>query len=175
MNNQYNKKHSILIAAIILFSLLGIADSIYLGIAHYIPSTVDFCSGLKGGFECDVVNTSEYSTIDGVINFILGTELYIPVPFALLSIFLFAFIIITAVFIYKKLSISIFRLNITYIHLTLLCKILLIVSLFFGLFLIYTQAKLIMAWCLLCIILDTLILSVNIAFWLLKYYPGKSH
>ncbi len=175
MNNQNNKKHSAIILTIILLSFLGIADSIYLGVAHYIPSTVDFCSGLKGGFDCDLVNTSEYSTIDGVINFLLGTKLHMPVPFALLSIFLFVFIIITTVFIYKRLSISIFKLKITYIHLANLCKFLLIFSLFLGLFLIYTQARLIMAWCLLCIILDTIILSVNIAFWLLKYYPRKSH
>ncbi len=160
--------------AIILFliSLLGIIDSGYLTYAHYKPGAADFCS-IKPDLDCDLVNQSEFSTVDGVINFLFSKEYYIPVPMAVLSSTVFLLLFISTLIIFGNISSgddnSSIRRFLNHIsgHLLRFCGVLLLISTSFGMFLIYVQASILKTWCILCILLDLLIFSSLAIVWMI--------
>lgn len=69
------KRRKILLALIVIFSLVGIAASVESVIAHYNPNVSEFCS-INDTFDCDVVNTSKWSTLFGIPVGVLGAVSY---------------------------------------------------------------------------------------------------
>lgn len=69
------KRRKILLALIIGFALLGIAASVQSVIAHYDPSASEFCS-INDTFDCDIVNTSKWSTLFGIPVGVFGAVSY---------------------------------------------------------------------------------------------------
>ena len=183
----------LLIAIFMVLSLLGIADALYLAYAHYKPGAADFCD-IKPDFDCDIVNTSEFSTIDGIINFLFNTDYYIPIPMAGLSFMVFLLLFIISLILYcnkvnafesggkipknllQKLSfffysvINIFLILFPPMLMIKICRLILFFSAIFGIFLLYIQGSILMTWCLMCIILDVIIFSSLITVMLIRKY-----
>ncbi len=155
-------KCDIWIYAFIILTFMGIVDSLYLTHAHYNPNALGWCD-ISPEFNCDIVNRSEFSTLDGTINFFLGTYYDFPVSNALLSAFVFSLLFTVGVMLYLKMS---WKLTLKQIRYTAL--IILGVSALFGLFLIYVQHVLLMTWCVLCITLDFIIFASLFCLWMVK-------
>ncbi|MHB0914577.1 MAG: vitamin K epoxide reductase family protein [Thermoleophilia bacterium] len=60
-----NRKIKVLFGAIIIMALIGVADSVYAVTLHYAADSDSFCN-LSERVNCDVVNTSDYSSIYGI-------------------------------------------------------------------------------------------------------------
>jgi vitamin-K-epoxide reductase (warfarin-sensitive) len=58
-------RNGVLFAAIAILSLAGAADSAIALQRHYAKSATQFCD-ISQQFSCDIVNRSEYSTIQGI-------------------------------------------------------------------------------------------------------------
>ena len=155
---------TVLLLIFIGLSFLGMVDGIYLTYAHYMPGAADFC-GIKPNFDCDVINTSAYSTMDGIINDLFSIKLYFPVPMGLLSALLFFGLFSASVFVYKDFVFKFKMIKITPGLVLHLSWLLLLVTMLFGFFLIYVQAEILKMWCLLCIALDIIIVSTLVTVW----------
>lgn len=164
------KKSGLNVLLLIFMGLtfLGVVDGLYLTYAHYKPGAADFC-GIKPNFDCDIINTSEFSTVDGIINFFLSIKLELPVPMGLLSALLFFGLFAASIFVYKdfviRFTIAKVKINVTpglILHFTWM---LLLAAMLFGLFLIYVQANILKMWCLLCVALDVIIFSTLVVVW----------
>lgn len=160
-------KNRIISIIIIIISLLGIIDSIYLTLTHYQIIETDVC-GLSPNFNCNTLNTGEYSTIDGIINFFLGTHYYLPIPCALLSSLVFIVILFSGISIYINKSWSLGFWTVSPAVLILFSRILLIVSAMFGIFLLFVQGYLVRIWCMLCILLDSFIFINLTLMWMIR-------
>tara|TARA_Y100000034_G_scaffold114894_1_gene151458 strand:- start:25 stop:486 length:462 start_codon:yes stop_codon:yes gene_type:complete len=136
---------------LIILSVLAILNSSYLLFLHYTPHDVAFCDPTEA-FNCETVNKSIYSTIDGNINHILGTNINLPIPNALISIIVFLGIFLLALQIYYNKYI------ISKKYVILKLKSVLILSFLFALYLVYIEAFVLFSWCLFCIILDVIII-----------------
>jgi uncharacterized membrane protein len=127
-----------MINTILLLSIVGIIDSIYLSIKHYTLSAVN-CSIFEG---CELVTTSSYSTV-------------FSVPVALLGIIFYAFIFSFALMFLKSKS------NKSLILLLTISSIGFIVSMWF----VYVQVFILHAFCFYCLIsasLSTTIFILNL-------------
>lgn len=139
-----------------IIAILAIFVSLFLTYAHYKEKATDFCV-FGDKFDCDIVNKSPYSNLDGITHFLntdLGIpfpDLYIPIPVAIISILVFS-----AVF---ALS---FRPK------PRILKTLMILSILFALYLLYVEIFILLAYCMYCIILDILILIETILIWKIK-------
>lgn len=156
-------KIGLVLKLLIIVSVLAILVSSYLLYTHYSKEETKWCN-ITEGFNCDIVNKGEYSTIDGPINHILGTYLNIPIPNALISILVFLFILISSMFIYKNKPLY----NISTKKLLKVIKILLIISFIYALYLVYIEAYVLMTWCILCLALDILIILALISVFLIE-------
>ncbi|PIN77597.1 hypothetical protein COV16_06670 [Candidatus Woesearchaeota archaeon CG10_big_fil_rev_8_21_14_0_10_34_8] len=145
-----NKK--LWIIAFIVLAALGFTDSLYMSYLHYAPGSTEWCK-LSPEFDCDIVNKSYFSTIDGTINYALGTYFNIPIPNAILGAFVFAFLFTAGIYIYKGKTLF----GITPKKLVYTCRTLLVISILYGVFLMYVQKYLLMSWCIFCLILDAVI------------------
>jgi uncharacterized membrane protein len=72
--NKENRLQT-LVWLLIIFSLIGFGDALYLTVKHYTGGPI-VCSILDG---CEVVTTSEYSRIFGIPTALLGTIYYLIV------------------------------------------------------------------------------------------------
>lgn len=82
MNHQNLKSINALVSLAIIFSLLGLGDTLFLTIKHY-EGTPLTCVILEG---CDVVTTSSYSLLWGIPLALFGV-MYYTALFGLLLIF----------------------------------------------------------------------------------------
>ena len=135
MNKQFNK----IIEWMELLSIIAIITSSYLLYLHY-ADTTSFCD-ISQGLSCDIVNKSMYS------EFPPGSG----VPVSLMGIIAFLIIIIMLKRIRKDKK-----------HRKVLSNVLfyvMILSLIFALYLIYTELFLILSICILCVALDIIIIT----------------
>ncbi|MAF50854.1 MAG: hypothetical protein CMH64_02070 [Nanoarchaeota archaeon] len=158
-------KKSFLMKILVIVSFLAILVSGYLLYLHYTPDIIEFCE--IGGFSCHTVNKSVYSNLDGVINHFLGTSFNLPISNALISLIVFIFIFLGNLFLYKGKRF----LNLPRKEALKLIEILLFISLIYGILLIYIQAKILLTWCIFCLVLDALIL---LAFIIAIFIGGDS-
>ncbi|MBT4577100.1 vitamin K epoxide reductase family protein [Candidatus Woesearchaeota archaeon] len=144
------------ILGIRIIAVLAIIVSGVLVNAHYKVEPSTLCV-IGDNFDCDIVNKSPYSTIDGIFYFInsdLGInfpELYFPLPVSAISILMFGAIILLTI----KPKIKVL-------------KTLMVLSILFSLYLIYIEAFILLAYCIYCIILDILIILETILIWGIK-------
>jgi uncharacterized membrane protein len=168
------KQKSFWAIVFVMFAFFGFADSLYLTYAHYNPDALGWCD-ISPELSCDIVNRSEFSTVDGVINYLFGTYYDFPVSNALLGSFVFLFLFICALhFYYKSKGLFIkkehvhFGITLSLKRMLQLCRLLLVFSVGYGLFLIYIQKYVLMTWCILCIVLDIIIFLSLLCVWRLK-------
>src|SRR3989344_2058351 len=72
-------------------SFLGILVMVYLTVLHYSATGSSWCN-LGQGFNCDIVNKGIYSTVDGLINLVLGTNIWFLLPNAVLGVISFSIV-----------------------------------------------------------------------------------
>ena len=124
--------------------------------AHYKEESSEFCI-FGDNFDCDIVNKSPYSKVDGIFHFIntdLGIpfpDLYIPIPVSIISILVFS---------------TIFALS--FKPKPKILKTLMILSILYATYLIYIEAFILLTYCIYCIILDILIIAETILIWRIK-------
>ncbi len=138
---------------LMLISLLASLTSGYLLALHYNPELSSFCD-ISSNFDCDIVNKSQYSTIDGFFNWLFpDIFLFIPVPNAFLSLFIFLAVLLGGSIVshsrFSHLSQNFFKLT----------GIIMFISLLYASWLVYIEAFVLRTWCLFCILLYILILS----------------
>lgn len=139
-----------------IIAILAIIISGLLVNAHYKEESSEFCI-FGDNFDCDIVNKSPYSKVDGIFHFIntdLGIpfpDLYIPIPVSIISILVFS---------------TIFALS--FKPKPKILKTLMILSILFATYLIYIEAFILLTYCIYCIILDILIIAETILIWRIK-------
>src|SRR3989344_3443121 len=79
---------------IAIFSALAILVSVYLAYQHFSTEPSKWCN-IGASFSCDIVNKSEFSTVDGVFNLFLKSSTVIKIIqyLMILSIIYAAFLI----------------------------------------------------------------------------------
>lgn len=129
-----SERHGVLYAAVAVLSLVGIVDSAIAFQRHYARSATQFCE-IGQQFNCDIVNRSEYSTIEGI-----------PVAGIGIAGYLSLLILATC----RK------SLPETPNHLLVAAS----AGLIFALYLTYIEAHELMTWCVLCLISQALIFLI---------------
>jgi vitamin-K-epoxide reductase (warfarin-sensitive) len=129
-------RNRILFALIVLLSLAGIIVSAVSLQRHYAKSATEFCD-LNQKFSCDIVNRSEYSTIQGI-------------PVAGIGVFGYATLFVLASFWKSRAQTPNRLLGAA------------IAGLAFALYLTYIEAYELMTWCILCLISLVLISLISL-------------
>jgi uncharacterized membrane protein len=127
-------RNGVLFAAIAILSLAGVIDSAIALQRHYAKSATQFCD-LSQQFSCDIVNRSEYSTIQGI-------------PVAAIGVLGYAAILVLATF-WKARPETPNRL--------LLASV---AGFALALYLTYIEAHELMTWCILCLLSQGLIFLI---------------
>tara|TARA_Y100000310_G_scaffold28141_1_gene26785 strand:+ start:1471 stop:1989 length:519 start_codon:yes stop_codon:yes gene_type:complete len=141
-----------------IVSVLAILLSLFLIYEHYDPTPSQFCT-FGESFDCNVVNKSPYSNIDGVFYFLgfnLGLPvplLNIPIPVAAVSVLVFLYVFLSAGAIEKKKNLV----GIKPARQLKILKWLMALSILFALYLFYIEKFILLMYCIFCIALDVLI------------------
>lgn len=136
-------RNRILFLLVAILSLVGVVDS---GVAlqrHYAKSATELCD-FNQKFNCDVVNRSEYSTIQGI-------------PVAAIGIAGYAALFLLSTFWKSRPQTPNRLLGVA------------IVGLAFALYLTYIEAYELMTWCILCLISLALILLITLLSVAIKF------
>ncbi len=141
-----------------ILCILAILIAAYLAREHYAKEPSKFCVFGKS-WNCDIVNKSLYSNVDAIF-YMLGLNVNIPIPNAIVGGLLFVFIFLTTFSIKKNKPLF----GIAAQKLIKLDRTLLFFGILYGLFLFYIQAFVLYTYCLFCILLDLVILSSFILF-----------
>ncbi|HIH18118.1 MAG TPA: vitamin K epoxide reductase family protein [Nanoarchaeota archaeon] len=128
-----------LASALAILAVLAMIDSAYLLFLHYSPSSSAFCD-ISPSLSCGIVNKSAYSELAGV-------------PLAILGFLTFLVIFLLSV------SVASGRLHANRLKGQARAILLLLgASAIFSIYLIYVQAVLLLSFCILCLLLDAIIL-----------------
>ena len=148
----------------LVISIISIVISSYLLYLHY-ANTESFCDFSKG-LSCDIVNKSVYS------EFPPGSG----IPVSLMGIITFLIVIVSIQRIKHNKTIRIGKTNIDKKILSTFIFYLMLVSLLFALYLVYTELFLILSICILCVVLDIFIIIMLILSYKLRgAIYGKTH
>lgn len=139
-----------------IISVLSIIISAYLTYLHY-SDTSSFCN-FSEGLSCDVVNKSIYS------EFPPGSG----IPVSLMGIITFLIVLLVLYYIKNDKEIYFGRKKIGRRELSEFLFYLMILSLIFALYLVYTEAFLILSFCVLCLVLDIFIILVLVLSYKLR-------
>jgi uncharacterized membrane protein len=135
-------KNAVLFAAIAALSLAGAVDSAIALQRHYAKSATEYCE-IGQQFNCDIVNRSEYSTLQGI-------------PVAAIGVLGYAALFVLATF-WKGRRETPNRLLVAAIA-----------GFLFALYLTYIEAHELMTWCILCLFSQALIFVICILAVLIK-------
>lgn len=133
---------------LVVISILALLVSAYLLYQHY-SSGSSFCD-IGENLNCDIVNKGIYSDVDGVFNYLFGTELSLPIPNALLSIVFFLFILISSL-ISQRYK--------TQKRISKITRVLFALALIYTLLLFHIQVDVLKTFCVFCLALDVLIIA----------------
>ncbi|HLC57004.1 MAG TPA: vitamin K epoxide reductase family protein [Candidatus Nanoarchaeia archaeon] len=151
------QKQSIITILALLF-LLGIATSAYLLKLHYSPGQSSFCN-ISPSLNCDAVNQSKYSLFPPIIG----------IPVAFLGLLNFLILLLAVLLLQRGKTFFIFKEKIDMLVLTEFLYYALFSNLFFALYLIYIEAFILNTFCILCLLLDAIIIiSLMLAYKLRK-------
>jgi uncharacterized membrane protein len=128
-------RNGILFAAIATLALAGVIDSVIALQRHFAKSATQFCD-ISQQFNCDIVNRSEYSTIQGI-------------PVAAIGVLGYAAIFVLATF-WKARPETPHRLLIASVA-----------GFAFALYLTYIEAHELMTWCILCLVSQGIIFLIS--------------
>ncbi|MDP3916835.1 MAG: vitamin K epoxide reductase family protein [Nanoarchaeota archaeon] len=153
-----------------IIAILAILLSSLLVYEHYKTTPSEFCT-FGESFDCDLVNKSAYSTIDGIFYFLsmdLGLHqiplFYIPIPLSLMGILVFLFVLLSAHSINNKKNLF----GIKPKNQIKVLKWLMVLSILLALYLIYIEKFILLMWCIYCLGLDILIVISAILIMRLK-------
>lgn len=159
------KKKTLLIL-LFVFSFLAIVDGALLTYQHYSTSSSVLCV-FGDSFNCNTVSQSAYSTVDNIFYFLavdMGFSvpiITISIPIAVIAIVLFLMIKLHILHLWHGKKVGRFHPN----HSIWAMRILLSISMVYGIWLVYVQKYILQTYCLYCLILDILILlSLVISF-----------
>jgi uncharacterized membrane protein len=127
-------RNGVLFAAIAILSLAGVVDSAIALQRHYAKSATQFCD-ISQQFSCDIVNRSEYSTIQGI-------------PVAAIGVLGYAAIFLLATFWKARLETP---------NRLLIASV---AGFVFALYLTYIEAHELMTWCILCLLSQGIIFLI---------------
>jgi len=149
---------SSLINILIILSLAGILTSAYLLKLHYSQNPDAFCN-LSSSINCDIVNKSQYA--------LFPPEYGVPV--ALLGLLNFLILLMAAIRLKSGKKFSLLGETIDSLVLAEFIYYVLLANLLFAFYLIYIEAFVLYAFCILCVLLDVIIfLSLFFAYRLKK-------
>jgi uncharacterized membrane protein len=174
---MYNfKKRKSLYLTILL--VLGMLSSLFLVYEHFSPSSSTFCNFGKS-FDCGIVNKSPYANLDGFF-YLLTIDFEVNIPTFYLSDVNWFFDLLTSnaflgfitllfmsflVFAYDKSK------GFLWVKETKVLSWLKALSLFgviYGAYLIFVQHFLLKSYCIFCLFLDVILVSIMIIIWSIK-------
>ncbi len=171
------KKHFLLMN---IFIIIGMLIAIFLIYEHFSPSASKFCK-LGKSLDCGIVNKSPYANIDGIF-YLLTIDFGIPLPSDLLTIsdtnvildlltsnaFLglltLLFLLLLTRANYKNTSLLFIQKKVTKRWM----KIITLFSVLYGLYLFYIQHSILKVYCIFCIALDLILITLLILTWFVK-------
>ncbi|MBI4739256.1 vitamin K epoxide reductase family protein [Candidatus Woesearchaeota archaeon] len=137
---------------ILFLSIIGMIAATYLTYNHYKPDAESFCS-LSKTINCDIVNKSPYAEIFGV-------------PVAILGFLAYLSLVACCLLLLRCANLEKLHRKLTSRHVHWMIFFIAITSFGFSTWLTYVEWKILMTWCLLCVLsylLLTLILLLSIA------------
>ena len=144
-------RKSTTINTLLIICMLGIVTSAYLIKIHYSTSSSAFCN-FSQSVNCDIVNKSDYSLFPPAFG----------IPVAILGLAGFLAAILLLMLIRKQQSLSFFDERITPRQLSNILFYLFLISLVFAAYLLYIEAFILYSFCILCLLLDLLIVAALI-------------
>lgn len=156
VKDKSSHKERKIINWMIIISIVSLLLSSYLLFLHY-SDKESFCD-ISQGLSCDIVNKSIYS------EFPPGSG----IPVSLMGIFTFLIIIVALKFIKSDKKFNIGKTVVDKKILSNFIFYLMIISLVFALYLVYTELVLILSICILCVTLDIFIILLLILSYMLR-------
>ena len=163
---------------IFILLFLAMADSLFLLYEHFTPNVSKFCT-FGESFDCGIVNKSPYANIDG-ISFLLTIDFSLPLPLINLSDINFFSDLMTSNAFLGFLT-MLFLLGLILAlkngkgflwiekgNVLKWAKGITLFSLLYGFYLFLIQHFILKTYCILCIALDLLIVSLLIMVWRYK-------
>ena len=156
---------------------VGMLASLFLIYEHFSP-TSKFCT-FPQSFDCDMVNKSPYAHVDG-LSFLLTEVWELPLPLVNISsqhwlldlVTSNAFLgFLTLLFLYGLYRTYFSHKNflwIRYERSLVWMKGIILFSVLYGLYLFWIQHSILKAYCVVCLILDAVLLSLFVVIWKLK-------
>ncbi|HLC63156.1 MAG: hypothetical protein US53_C0035G0013 [Candidatus Woesebacteria bacterium GW2011_GWA1_37_7] len=150
-------KKSTIINILLILTMLGILTSTYLVKLHYSQSS-SFCN-INDKLNCDIVNKSQYA---------LFPPLY-GAPISLLGLLNFLILFLAIILISKNKQFSLFKEQIDQLVLSEFIYYALLANLLFAAYLIYIESFVLGVFCIICLLLDLIIiLSIFFSYKLKK-------
>jgi uncharacterized membrane protein len=159
--------------------VLGMLISLYLLYQHFSPSSSVFCN-FGEGLDCGIVNKSPYSTLDGITYFLvfdLGLNVKLLdfrnygflIELLQTNAFLGFLILLTKLFLLrahkKQKHFSFIKQH----RVLSWLKVLSLLSIVYGIFLIYIQHSILKTYCVFCLVLDLVLIIIFIYVWRQKH------
>lgn len=174
MEERRNKKLNLILNILLV---LGMLISLFLLYEHFAVGSSKFCT-FGANLDCGIVNKSPYANIDG-ISYLLTIDYGLPIPLVTISDVNLFFDILTAnAFLGFLTLLFVFLLNQNYKKKKWLwieqnknlkwIRGILMFGLIYGIYLIYIQHSVLKTYCIFCLSLDIIILSLVIVSRLIK-------
>lgn len=166
MYKKIAKKKVLVTLEVIL--IIGMLASLYLLYEHFSPSASKFCNFGKA-FDCGIVNKSPYANLDG-ISYLLTIDFELPLPLINISGlgFIFDFLTANAFLGFLMFLLLFFLLKAHTTNNIKLAHGLLLFSLIYGFYLFLIQHFILKTYCIICLLLDAIIIASLILVWRIK-------
>lgn len=155
VNKEKYKKRLIALKVLLI---IGMLVSLYLTYEHFSPTASKFCN-FGNGFDCNIVNKSPYSNLDG-ISYLLTIDFGLPLPFIdIASQNFFLNLITSNAFLgFLTFLLLFLLLLIKKQKKIILIKSILIFSFIYGFYLFLIQHFVLKTYCVFCLLLDFIII-----------------
>lgn len=167
--------HKAALIALRVLLVLGMLISLYLVYEHFAPVASTFCK-FGESFDCGVVSKSPYANLDG-ISYLLTIDYGLPLPMIDIAGIhpLLDFLTTNAFLGFLMLLFLLLLIN-AYVRgkpcfgiaaprLPSLIIALFVISIAYGMFLIYIQHSILKTYCILCLALDAIMLATAVLWW----------
>ncbi len=170
--------------------ILGMAVSAFLMYEHFAPGSSEFCN-FGEGLDCGIVNKSPYANLDGIFylmiidygwywvgdlplvnQIMLLTDTNVFIDFLTMNSFWGFLTLVLVLLLNTKYKNRDFYFVTKERNLAWIRGILAF-GMLYGIFLIYIQHSILHTWCVFCLALDAVLLTTNIAAWMIKRPNGN--
>jgi len=162
-DNSIVPKVNKLLTAVVIISLIGLFLTAYLTYMHYVAEARSFCT-VDETFNCDIVNSSEWASVD------LG---FVVIPTALLGFGTYLLFLVLSFGVIKDWKFQKIHKVLRRGNIITLMRWICIIGFLISLYLTYVEAFVLKAYCFLCLTHQVLILAILVIFIVIKGMVDK--